>query len=481
MKKYDYNVAVIGAGSAGLVSAYIVAAAKGKVALVERHKMGGDCLNTGCVPSKALIRSATFMRDIKRADKLGFKTAAADFDFSAIMERVHRIIKKIEPQDSVERFTGLGVDCFSGEASLLSPHEVRAGDKTFTARSIIIASGARPFVPPIKGLEQADYRTSDTIWEIRERPRRLLVVGGGPIGSELAQTFAYLGSEVTQVEGGARIMAREDEDASALVMEHFRAAGVRILLRSQAKEVVVENGEKLMVVADKETGAEEKVAFDLLLLAAGRKPGGDSVPGLAEAGVKINERGAVQVNEKLQTAAPNIFACGDVIGGYQFTHTAAHGAYYAAMNAMFWPLLKADWSVTPWCTFTHPEVARVGLNEQDAKAQQVDYEVVKYPLDDLDRALADEEATGFVKLLTAPGSNKILGATLVGDHAGDLIHEYVLAMRKKLTADDVLSTIHIYPTLAEANKKAAGEWKKAHLPPVALSIGEKLNRFLRGD
>lgn len=487
MAKYDYNVVVIGAGSAGLVTSYIVAAAKGKVALIERHKMGGDCLNTGCVPSKAIIRSATFMRDLKRAEDLGFKPRTINwenreeyFNFADVMGRVQRVIQTVEPHDSVERFSGLGVDCISGNASIKSAHEVEVDGKIYNARSIVIAAGARPFVPPIKGLDQVEYRTSDTIWEIREQPRRLMIVGGGPIGSELAQTFAYLGSEVTQIEGGPRIMAREDEDASAIVTKHFQHAGVKIQCNSQAREVIVENGEKMMLVADKISGETRKIPFDLLLLAVGRQPNGDAVPGLAEVGVQVSERGVVQVNEKLQTAVPNIFACGDIIGSYQFTHTAAHAAYYAAMNALFLPVLKVDWSVVPWCTFTHPEVARVGLNEQEAKQRNVEYEMTKYGIDDLDRAIADEEAEGFVKLLTAPGTGRLLGVTIVGDHAGDLLHEYVLAMRKKLTVKDVLSTMHIYPTLAEANKFAAGEWQKAHIPPLAISIGEKLGRFLRG-
>lgn len=490
MAKYDYNVIVIGAGSAGLVSSYIVAAAKGKVALVERHKMGGDCLNTGCVPSKAIIRSASFMRDVRRAESLGmhkrefgWEKRGEYFDFARVMERVSRIIKAIEPHDSVERFTKLGVDCIAGEAAVKSPHEVEIGGKTYSARSIIVAAGASPFVPPITGLEKTEYRTSDTIWDIREQPRRLMVVGGGPIGSELAQTFAYLGSEVTQVEGGPRILAREDEDASAVVTEHFRDAGVNMLCNSQAREVVVENGEKKMRVADKITGETRDVPFDLLLLAVGRKPNGGALPGLAEAGVKVDERGAVKVNAFLQTDVPSIFACGDIIGSYQFTHTAGHAAFYAAVNAMSFPpfRLKVDWSTVPWCTFTHPEVARVGLSEQEAKKQGVKYEVVKYGIDDLDRAIADEEAHGFVKLLTEPGrKGKLLGVTIVGDHAGDLLHEYVLAMRKKLSVNDILGTIHIYPTLAEANKLAAGNWKKERVSPRMLSLAEKINRFLRG-
>ena len=480
MPKYDYNVVVIGAGSAGLVTSLIVAGAKGKVALIERHKMGGDCLNTGCVPSKAIIRTASFMRDAKRARKLGVKKVEVEFDFAEVMARVHRVIAKIEPHDSVERYTGLGVECVKGEARVNSPNEVEVDGRKFSTRAIVVAAGARPFVPPIKGLEKVDYRTSDTIWEIREQPRRLAVIGGGPIGSELAQTFAYLGSEVTQIEGGPRIMAREDADASEVVERHFREAGVNILNNTRAEEIVVENGENILLVS-REGGGRERVPFDLLLLAAGRRPNGDAVPGLAEAGVRVNARGAVEVNDRLQTSVPNIFACGDIIGSYQFTHTAGHSAFYAATNAMFHPLarLRADWSVVPWCTFTHPEVARVGMNEQEAKKAGVMFDVTKYGIDDLDRAIADEEAEGFVKLLTAPGSGKLLGVTIVGDHAGDLLHEYILAMRKGLSVKDILG-IHIYPTLAEANYYAASEWRKARLSPGLINLAGKVNAFLRG-
>ena len=480
MPKFDYNVVVVGAGSAGLVTSLIVAGAKGKVALVERHKMGGDCLNTGCVPSKAIIRSASFLRDAKRARKLGIKTANVEFDFADVMERVHRVIAAIEPHDSVERYTGLGVECVKGEARINSPNEVEVGGKKFSTRSIVIAAGARPFVPPIKGLEKTKYRTSDTIWEIREQPKRLAVIGGGPIGSELAQTFAYLGSEVTQIEGGPRIMAREDADAAEIVQRHFREAGVNILTNTRAEEVVVENGESALLVSNKD-GEKSRVPFDLLLLAAGRKPNGDAVPGLTEAGVRVNQRGAVEVNDRLQTSVPNIFACGDIIGSYQFTHTAGHAAYYAAMNAMLHPAIKlrVDWSVVPWCTFTHPEVARVGMSEDEAKKAGVMVDITKYGIDDLDRAIADEEAEGFVKLLTAPGSGKLLGVTIVGDHAGDLLHEYILAMRKGMSVKDILG-IHIYPTLAEANNFAASEWRKARLSPALIGVAEKINKFLRG-
>ena len=481
MAKYQYNLVVIGAGSAGLVSSYVAAAAKAKVALVERHKMGGDCLNTGCVPSKALIRSASFMRDVRRHKLLGFKEARAEFDFAEVMERVQRVIAAIEPHDSVERYSGLGVDCIHGEARVVSPNEVEVGGRTLTTRNIIVAAGARPFVPDIEGMENADYKTSDTIWEIRQQPKRLVVVGGGPIGTELAQAFAFLGSEVTQVEGGARILPREDEDAALLVMQQMKEAGVDIVTNARAKKVEGGDGGRHIVLADSQSGETTRRPFDLLLLAAGRKPNGDKVPGLAEAGVNINARGVVEVDECLRTSVPNIYACGDIIGSYQFTHTASHGAVTAVINALS-PLpfkKKIDWSIVPWCTFSHPEVARVGLSEQEAKEKNIAVEVVKYGIDDLDRAIADEEAEGFVKLVTSPGGD-LLGVTIVGAHAGDLLHEYVLAMKQGAKIKDVLSMIHIYPTLAEANRFAASEWNKKHISPKLLSISERLNTFMRG-
>ena len=482
MSKYEYNLVVIGAGSAGLVTSYIAAAAKAKVALVEKHRMGGDCLNTGCVPSKALIRSASFMRDIRRAHALGFVKAEAEMDFAQIMERVQRVIRKIEPHDSIERFTSLGVDCFTDEAKIVSPNEVQVGERVLKTRSIVVCAGAAPFVPPIPGIEKANYKTSDTIWEIREKPRRMVVVGGGPIGSELAQAFAYLGVEVTQIEGGPRIMSREDEDCSRIVARHFEEIGVKIMAGTSAVEIQNGGGETAVLCRHKESGEETRVPFDLLLVATGRKPNGDKVAGLAEAGVRIDKRGAIPVDEYLRTSVPNIYACGDIIGSYQFTHTAGHAAYYAAMNAMLGPLIKqkVNWSAVPWCTFTHPEVARVGLNEQEAKQKEIEYDLVKYGIDDLDRAIADEEGEGFVKLLVEPGGKKLLGVTIVGAHAGDLIHEYILAMKHNLSPDAILSTIHIYPTLAEANRFAASEWKKSRLSPRLLAIGERLNRWLRG-
>ena len=476
---YEYNLVVIGAGSAGLVTSYVAAASKAKVALVEKHKMGGDCLNTGCVPSKALIRSASFMRDVRRASKLGFKSVNVEFDFKDIMERVQRVIKDVEPHDSIDRYTSLGVECLQGEAEILSPHEVQVDGRKVTTRSIVVTAGARPFVPPIKGLDSVEYYTSDTIWDIREQPRRLVVIGGGPIGSELSQSFALLGSEVVQIENGDRILSREDADAAEIVMRHFEEDGVKILANTKAQEVVQVDGENFLLCTDKQ-GKETKVAFDVLLLAVGRAPNGKKVRGLEDVGVEVNDRGVVVVDDYLQTTVPNIYACGDIIGSYQFTHTAGHSAFFAAVNALYGPVrLKVDWSVVPWCTFTHPEVARVGLSEDEAKQKKIAYEVTKFGIDDLDRAIADEEAEGFVKLITPPGSKEILGVTIVGDHAGDLLHEYVVAMRNKLGLDGILKAIHIYPTLAEANKYAAGEWRKSHLSEGLLSLSERINRWKR--
>ncbi len=473
---YDYNLIVIGAGSAGLVASYVAAASKAKVALIERNRMGGDCLNTGCVPSKALIRSASVLRDAKRAKKLGFRKIEVDFDFAEIMERVQRVIKAVEPHDSVERYSALGVECISGEAKVVSPHEVEVDGKTFTTRSIIVASGARPFVPPIKGLDQVDYRTSDTFWDLRKFPKRSIVIGGGPIGSELSQCLAYLGSEVTQIEHGSRIMSREDEDVARIVMDSFKDAGVRIETGMRASEVQVVDGENRLICQVGEKSEVKEFPFDLLLLAVGRAPNGNEVGGLSEVGVEINKRGAIVVDEYLQTTVPGIYACGDVVGSYQFTHTAGHAGVYAALNSLYSPLrLKVDWSVVPWCTFTHPEVARVGLSEQEAQEKEIAHEVTKYGIDDLDRAIADEEAEGFVKLLTPPGSDKLLGVTIVGHHAGDLLHEYIVAMRNNLKVGDILKAIHIYPTLAEANKFAASEWKKAHLSKRMLGFADWLN------
>jgi pyruvate/2-oxoglutarate dehydrogenase complex dihydrolipoamide dehydrogenase (E3) component/uncharacterized membrane protein YdjX (TVP38/TMEM64 family) len=478
-RQFDRNVIVIGAGSAGLVSAYIAAAVKAKVTLIEKDRMGGDCLNTGCVPSKALIRSAKLLSHIKRAEEFGLRKASADFEFADCMERVQRVIKAIEPHDSVERYTGLGVECVKGEAKIVSPWEVRVNGKSLTTRSIVIAAGARPFVPPIPGVDKVGHLTSDTVWNLRKLPARLVVLGGGPIGCELAQCFSRLGSKVTQVEMLPRIMIREDPEISAMVLARFREEGVDVRLEHKAKQFLLDNGEKTLIC--EHNGQEVRIPFDEVLVAVGRIANTAGY-GLEELGIPVTHSRTVETNEFLQTLYPNIYACGDVAGPFQFTHTASHQAWYAAVNALFGRLKKfrADYSVIPWATFTEPEVARVGLNELEAKEKGIAYEVTRYGIDDLDRAIADSEAHGVVKVLTVPGKDKILGVTIAGEHAGDLIAEYILAMRHGIGLNKILGTIHIYPTLTEANKYAAGNWKREHAPQNVLKWVQRYHAWMRG-
>ncbi|MCP4996312.1 MAG: FAD-dependent oxidoreductase [Gammaproteobacteria bacterium] len=477
--RYDRNLVVIGAGSGGLVASYIAAAVKARVTLVEKHKMGGDCLNTGCVPSKALIRSARFLAQTRRAEEFGFKAASAEFDFADIMARVSGVVKQVEPHDSVERYAGLGVDVIQGEAKIISPFEVEVDGKILTTRNIVVATGARPFVPPIEGLDQLDYLTSDNLWQIKSLPKRLLVLGGGPIGCELAQSFVRFGAQVTIVEMAPRIMIREDEDVAQTVAERFEQEGVVLKLGHKAKLFKQEGGRKILI-AEADDGDVE-IEFDQVLVAVGRLANTAGF-GLEELGVRISDRRTIETNEFLQTNFPNIYACGDVAGPYQFTHTAAHQAWYASVNALFgkFKKFKVDYSVIPFATFTDPEVGRVGLNEQEAKAQNIAYEVTRYGLDDLDRAIADGEAHGFVKVLTVPGKDKILGATIVGEHAGDLIAEFVAAMKHGIGLNKILGTIHIYPTWTEGNKFAAGNWKRAHAPEKILTWVERFHHWQRG-
>lgn len=483
--RYDRNLVVIGAGAGGLVSAYIAAAVKAKVTLIEAHKMGGDCLNYGCVPSKALIRSAKLAHQVRHASKYGLLANEPAIPFRQVMQRVHEVIRTVEPHDSVERYTDLGVEVLQGYAKIVDPWTVEvklnSGEvRRLTTRSLIIATGARPFVPPLPGIEEVGYVTSDTLWnefaKLDETPKRLLVLGGGPIGCELAQAFARLGSLVTQVEMGERILGREDEEVSALAREALESNGVHVLTDHKAVRCEVEGDCKFLVV---ENGGERRIEFDMLLCAVGREARLTGY-GLEELGIETGR--TIVTNEYLETLYPNIFAAGDVAGPYQFTHTAAHQAWYAAVNALFGGLkrFKVDYRVIPWTTFIDPEVARVGLNEQEAKEKGVAYEVIKYGLDDLDRAIADGAAHGFVKVLTEPGRDCILGVTIIGEHAGDLLAEFVLAMKHGLGLNKILSTIHAYPTWAEANKYAAGEWKRAHTPTKALPWLERFHAWQRG-
>ncbi len=474
-QKFDRNLIVIGAGAAGLVTAYIGAAVKAKVTLIEAHKMGGDCLNYGCVPSKALIKSARLTHQMSHGGNYGLKAIVPEFSFSKVMARVHEVIRTVAPHDSIERYTKLGVEVLEGYACIKDPWTVEIklhnGDiQRLTTRNIVIATGSQPIVPPLPGLDDVGYVTSDTLWDEFAKkdapPSRLIVLGGGPIGCELAQSFARLGSKVTQIEMASRIMIREDEEISEVVRISLERDGVEMLIGYKALRCECEDENKFIVV--EHDGVERRIELDTLLCAVGRLARLTGY-GLEELGIET--KNTIATNEYLETLYPNIFAAGDVAGPYQFTHTASHQAWYAAVNALFGDLkkFKADYSVIPWATFIEPEVARVGLNEQEARDKDVPYEVTRYEFDDLDRAITDSTTQGFVKVLTVPGKDRILGATIVGEHAGDLLAEFVLAMKHGLGLSKILGTIHTYPTLAEANKYVAGKWKKAHTPQRVLT------------
>ncbi len=478
-KSFDYNLIVIGAGSAGLVSSYIAAAVKAKVVLIEKHKMGGDCLNTGCVPSKALIRSARLLADARASKKFGISSMKTEFDFAEVMARVQSVVAKVEPHDSVERYEALGVNCINGAAKLVSPWTVEVNGKTLSARSIIIATGARPLVPKLPGLENISYLTSDSLWQLKVLPKRLLVLGGGPIGCELAQAFARFGSKVTVVEMAPKLLPREDDDVSTLLREVFVAEGIELALGHKALEFK-SSGDGGILVAEF-NGNRIELEFDQVLIALGRKANVEGF-GLDTLGVTLSERGTIAADPLLRTNFPNIAVCGDVTGPYQFTHVAAHQAWYAAVNqllAPFWSF-KADYRVIPWATFTEPQVARVGLSETEAKAANIAFEVTRYGMDDLDRAIADGTDHGFLKVLTKTGTDEILGATIVCAEAGEMIAEYVLAMKYRLGLNKILGTIHAYPTMMEANKYVAGNWKRAHAPQKALAMAAKFFAWRRG-
>jgi len=485
-KRFDRNLIVIGAGAGGLVAAYIAAAVRAKVTLIEAHKMGGDCLNYGCVPSKALIRSARLAHAIRHASDLGLAAAEPKIAFAAVMARIRQVIRAIEPHDSIERYTGLGVEVLTGYGRLVDPWTVDialngGGRQRLTSRAIVIATGARPFVPPLPGIETVDYVTSDTLWskfaDLDAAPKQLVVLGGGPIGCELAQAFARLGSAVTLVEMLPRLLVREDDEVSDVARQALEQNGVRVLTGHRALRCERRGEEKAIVV---EAGnGEQRIAFDELICAVGRVARLEGY-GLEQLGIETGR--TLVTNDYLETLYPNIYAAGDVAGPYQFTHTAAHQAWYAAVNALFGQLKKfrADYRVIPAVTFLDPEIARVGLNEREARERNTAYEVTRYGIDDLDRAIADGAARGFVKVLTVPGKDRILGVTIVGEHAGELLAEFVLAMKQGLGLNRILGTIHSYPTWAEANKYAAGEWKKAHAPARILALLAHYHRWRRG-
>jgi pyruvate/2-oxoglutarate dehydrogenase complex dihydrolipoamide dehydrogenase (E3) component len=477
-RRFDRNLVVIGAGAAGLVASYTAAATRAKVTLIEANKMGGDCLNFGCIPSKTLIRSAAFLWQARHAGELGIARTVVEYDFADVMARVHRIINTVEPHDSAERYTRLGVEVIQGKARITSPWTVEVNGRAMTTRAIVIATGSRPIIPPIPGLDQVRYYTSDTIWSLTERPERLLILGGGPIGCELAQAFARLDCRVTQVER-AGLMGREDADAVDLVEAALRGDGVRVLTQTSAIRCEHSGGSQFLVVRHKD-GTEEALQFDVMLCATGRVARTEGF-GLEELGIPISPKRTIETDEWLQTLYPSIYACGDVAGPYQFTHVAGHQGWYASVNALFGSVkrFKVDYSVIPWTTFTDPEVARAGLSENEAKKQGIAYEVTRYNLQDLDRAITDEAAHGFVKVLTIPGKDRILGVTIVSMRASDLLAEFVLAMKQGLGLNKILGTIHTYPTWPEANKYAAGEWRRAHVPHRLLDWVQKYHEWRR--
>lgn len=466
MPKKDYHLVVLGAGSGGLVAAAGAAGLGARVALIEKHRMGGDCLNTGCVPSKAIIRTAKLAHDLRRASHFGLQDFSVDVSLDRVMASVREVQAKIAPHDSVERFQALGVDVYQGFFRFFSREEVTDGDLVIRGRRFVIATGARPYCPSIKGLENITYYTSDTIWNLQHLPRRLVVLGGGPIGCELGQVFARLGTQVVIVEMGSFLLGREDVEASEVLETQFRREGIEIHKQCQVVEVGNDpQGIKIMMQGKKGT---TETYCDTLLLALGRAPNVDAL-NLEKACVEYTRRGIV-VDDYLKTTNEIIYACGDVCGPYQFTHTADFQARLILRNALFPGNASLDLRVVPWCTFTEPEVARVGLNEREARERNMSYDLYHYSLKELDRALCDREANGFIKVLTRKGSDRILGVTLVGPHAGDLIHELVLAMHQNIGLKKLVSMIHIYPTLAEVSKRIADTYNRSRLTKARQNI-----------
>ncbi len=478
-KKFEYNQIAIGAGAAGLVTTYICAAVGAKSALIEKHKMGGDCLNTGCVPSKAFIKSAKINHQIKNASKYGITVSNTAVDFKAVMARVHKVIANIQPHDSVERYSKLGVHCILGEAKILSPWEVRVNSEVLTTKNITIATGANPFIPSIPGINDIDLTTSDNLWKITDLPKNLLVIGGGPIGSELAQAFSRLGSKVTQIEKNNRIMAREDETVSKVIQESFKEEGINLLLNAELIEFKKINNENIAFISS--NNSQIQITFDLCIMAIGRKANTSGL-GLEKLNIEFNPNGTIKVDDYLRTTKyKNIYACGDVAGPFQFTHTAAHQAWYVAVNSLFKPFYKkkANYDVIPRVTFTDPEVASVGLSENEAKNTNTKYFKTVYPLNDLDRAITESEIKGFVQVLTKPRTDKILGATIVGAHVGDMLLEFTSAMKNGFGLNSIMGTIHPYPTLGEANKYVASSWKNETKPEKIITWLKRFHKFRR--
>lgn len=509
--RFDYNLIVIGGGAGGLVSAYVAAHAQARVALVEAGEMGGDCLNRGCVPSKALVHSARIAHLARHAAGFGIYTGPVQVDFAAVMQRVRSIIAAIAPNDSPERYRAMGVEVLQAYAYIVDPWTVelrRSGQapERISARSIIVATGSRAAVPAIAGLQDSGYVTSDTLWDALERtatlPRRIAIVGGGPVGCELAQALARLGAQVSLVEAAPAVLSQEDADVSALVQSALSADGVRVYTGHQVLRCETlpahAGADKLLVLrqsaalggqasAMPSTSAAQKdefaLPYDLLLCATGRQA---RLRGFGLEALGIASDRHLHTDAYLQTLIPSIYAAGDVVGPYQFTHAAAHQAWYAAVNALLdgWGAMRPDYSVLPTAVYVAPEVARVGINEQQAKARGIAYEVTRFELAGLDRAICDAAQgavpAGFVKVLTVPGRDTLLGVSIVGEHAAELLASYALAMRQGIGLKTILATIHSYPTLSESAKQVAGQWQRAHLPAATMPWLARWHRWRRG-
>ena len=480
MPRFDNNLVVVGGGSAGLIAAYIASTVKARVTLVEEARMGGDCLNTGCVPSKALISASRVAHQMRTADRFGVTGVRPEVRFDRVMAHVQGAIATIAPKDSMDRYRSLGVDCVAGRARILDPHHVAVGDRVLSTRSIVIATGARPLVPAVPGLREAQPLTSENLWSLRELPQRLLVLGGGPIGCELAQSFARLGATVTLVDLESRLLPREDPEVGAFVQAVFRREDIDVRLAYRAVRVEHDDAGGGRLIAETAQGPAA-LAFDRILVAVGRQPATADL-GLEAVGIATEANGFIRVDDYLRTTVDNVFACGDVVGPWQFTHMASHQAWFAAVNALFGWLrkFKVNYSVVPWTTYTDPEVARVGLSEADAERAGIRVEVTRYGFEDLDRASAEGANEGWVKILTQPGSDRILGVTVVGSHAGELLAEYVLAMTHGIGLKKLMGTIHVYPTMAEAAKLVAGSWRRAHAPERLLRWVGWLHAIRRG-
>ena len=477
-RHFDYNTIVLGGGSAGLVAAYTTSTLQGKAMLIEREQMGGDCLNTGCVPSKSIIRSAKFIADIKRAQSFGVAKSNYEFDFKNIIQRVHQKIATIAPKDSVQRYSELGVDCEQGSATIISPWQIKLNEKTFSTKNIIIATGATPHIPELSGLEQVPYFTTDSIWSLEQLPKHLLIIGAGPIGCELGQAFARLGARVTIVQRRSRILPNEDEAAAELIEQALTLDKVTLCTNFCTQKVSSENGS--IVLEGTHEGVPVKISSSHLLVATGRQA---NLLGLDALDLETDKHNRLLVNQTLQTRFPNIFACGDVTSSMQYTHAASHQAWYAAFNALFRPLkmFKCSLENIPRAIFTDPEIASIGITEQQAITRNIEHQVITFPMDDIDRAITDNATEGFIKVITAGNSDKILGVCIVGEHASELITEFVLAKTNNLGLNKVLKTVHIYPTRSEINRMVAGKWRREQISPRTISLLSKFQRWRLGN